>query len=335
MFRSATLRLTAIYLGILLLICLSFSVVLYHVLSSELTRNFSLQSSFFENRPRFQPFVRDPEAVQFRDDQLSNGERHILFQILYVDIVLVGAGGFASYFLARRTLQPIEEAHIAQVRFTADASHELRTPLATMQTEVEVALRDPKLTLGQSKELLESNLEELSTLRHLTTSLLTLARGEEDVHQTYAKVSVQQVAAAAVLRVAKTAEKKKVKIILSIASGLKVQADSSQLTEVLVVLLENAIKYGPSGQMVTVQATSQADHVVVSVLDAGVGIKESDLSRIFERFYRADSARTNSKQSGHGLGLAIAKQIVEQHGGTITVESELGKGTTFQLTLPA
>jgi len=198
-----------------------------------------------------------------------------------------------------------------------------------------VALRDPKLTLGQSKELLESNLEELSTLRHLTTSLLTLARGEEDVHQTYAKVSVQQVAAAAVLRVAKTAEKKKVKIILSIASGLKVQADSSQLTEVLVVLLENAIKYGPSGQMVTVQATSQADHVVVSVLDAGVGIKESDLSRIFERFYRADSARTNSKQSGHGLGLAIAKQIVEQHGGTITAESELGKGTTFQLTLPA
>ena len=334
MFRSASLKLTAIYLGILLLICLLFNIVLYRVLTQELTRNYSIQSNFFEERPRFQPFIRDPEALSFRNTQLSEGKQHILLELLYVDLALLAAGGFASYWLARRTLEPIEEAHLAQTQFTADASHELRTPLATMQTEIEVALRDPKLKLKDTKDLLKSNLEELSTLRQLTTGLLTLARGE-DSSTAHTYLALTKIIDDAIARVQPQAHSRHISLQTVVPKNLKIIGDQAQITEVMTILLDNAVKYSHENTSVIVSAATEDASIIIRVKDTGIGITEADLQHVFDRFYRADNARTKSKQNGHGLGLAIAKQIVKRHGGALKLESNEETGTTATLTIPS
>lgn len=334
MFKSATVKLTAVYVGILMAICLIFSLLLYQVLSHELERNNTMQTNFFQDRPRFHPLVDDPEALRFLDRQLSEGKQRILLELFYIDISLLLTGGIASYFLARRTLQPIEEAHEAQTRFTADASHELRTPLATMQTEIEVALRDPKLTLKESKQLLSSNLEEISTLRQLTSGLLTLARENNDGINTSETARLNDVLTGAIARVASAAAKKKITINSTPPSKkLLVSGDITHLTEVFVILLDNAVKYSDEKQTVRLTTQEQDSHVIITITDTGIGISESSLPYVFERFYRADNARTQSGQNGHGLGLSIAKQLVEQNGGTIEMSSKEQEGTTATVRL--
>ena len=332
MFQSATIRLTIIYVGILFCISLIFNLALYQVLAHELTRNFSIQDDFYINRPRFEPFISDPEASKFRSEQLRSGKRHIMIQLFYIDIVLLGAGGVASYYLARHTLRPIEESHEAQSRFTADASHELRTPLAAMQTEIEVALRDPKLKLNESKQLLESNLEEIATLRQLTDGLLTLARTESDSRNTELTF-VKSAVDAAVARIQQPLNTANVALTLRVDSKLKAKVDSLQLTEILIILLDNAIKYSSENSKVILAATSKKDHVEISVTDSGIGIAQADLERVFDRFYRADAARTKSKTNGHGLGLSIAKRLAEQNNGTLILHSIEDKGTTATIEL--
>lgn len=333
MFKSATVKLTTIYIGILCVICLLFSSLLYHVLASELDRNNNLRTNFFENRPRFQPFADDPEAIRYLNQQVNSGKQRILLELLYINLSLLITGGVASYFLARHTLRPIEEAHESQMRFTADASHELRTPLATMQTEIEVALRDPKLTLGDSKKLLTSNLEEIATLRQLTTGLLTLARGQNAQDSTISAL-LRSVVKDAVSRVSQSATEKNIAISTNIPQKLRVRSEKSQLTEIFVILLDNAIKYSAKDRTVKVAAHATDQQAIITVSDQGIGISPTDLSRVFERFFRADNARTQSGKNGHGLGLAIAQQITKQSGGTITLASELGKGTTVTVMLP-
>lgn len=334
MFRSATVKLTAIYVGILMVICLMFSVLLYRVLAHEFARNYTVQTDFFAGRPRLENLARDPEALQFLDQQVDKGKQRILLELLYINFSLLLTGGIASYFLARKTLKPIEEAHDAQARFTADASHELRTPLATMQTEIEVALRDPKLNLKQSKELLGSNLEEVSTLRQLTTGLLTLARGI-DRGITRQSTNVNDAVTDALLRTQKSAEKRDVAISTKLVKKIQANIDRTHLTEVLVILLDNAVKYSAPKQVVELSAVRKNDTVIISIIDHGIGISAQNMEHIFERFYRADNARTQSGQNGHGLGLAIAKQLIEQYGGNIEVISEEGVGTTVNVAVPA
>jgi two-component system sensor histidine kinase CiaH len=332
MFQSATVRLTTIYVGILFCICLIFNIALYQVLAHELTRNFSIQNDFFVNRPRFESFIRDPEALKFRNEQLRGGKRHIMLQLFYIDLALLGAGGVASYYLARRTLRPIEESHDAQIRFASDASHELRTPLAAMQTEIEVALRDPRLKLSESKELLNSNLEEVATLRQLTDGLLTLAR--TDLPNTAIEsVALRPILSAAVARVQKSLDATNTELILDVGKKVTARIDSLQLTEVVVILLDNAVKYRAKNPKITLSARIRKDHTELIIADNGVGIAKADLERVFERFYRADTARTKSSTNGHGLGLSIARRLVEQNNGELTLTSTKGKGTTAILTL--
>lgn len=334
MFKSATVKLTAVYVGILMAICLIFSLLLYQVLSHELERNNTMQTNFFQDRPRFHPVVDDPEALRFLDRQLSEGKQRILLELFYIDISLLLTGGIASYFLARRTLQPIEEAHEAQTRFTADASHELRTPLATMQTEIEVALRDPKLTLKDSKQLLSSNLEEISTLRQLTSGLLALARENNDSTPTSEKAKLKDVLTGAITRVSQAAAKKRITIDSTLPSKKTIASgDITHLTEVFVILLDNAVKYSDEKQIVRLTTQEQDGYSIITITDTGIGISEASLPHVFDRFYRADNARTQSGQNGHGLGLSIAKQLIEQNGGTIEISSKEKEGTSVTVRL--
>ena len=329
MFQSAALKLALWYLGIILAISVSFSVVIYSVSSDDLQRNNSRQAGYFTN-------ILGPGEVdyygQLRQNQLATDLRHLRTSLVFLNIFVAGVGGAASYALARRTLSPIEEALESQKRFSADASHELRTPLAAMKTEIEVALRDAKITKTEAVELLNSNLEEVSKLQSLSEGLLRLATRGTPL-DLKGEASVKSAVEAAKTRYEKTAGAKKIKFKLAL-SDIAVRGDPQNLSDMVATLIDNAIKYSPSKSTVGLSSGRHGRQAFISVTDAGPGISEADLPHIFERFYRSDTSRNRSYASGYGLGLALAHKIAVLHGGHIEVKTTLGKGSTFTILLP-
>lgn len=328
MFHSAALKLTTWYLLIIMVLSVGSSVALYHVSSSDLTRNARRQVIFFADQLEPEDF-RD--YTRLRQRQLNDDIANLRQNLLLFNIAVLIAGGAAAYALARRHLQPIEEALESQTRFAADASHELRTPLAAMQTEIEVALRNRGLTKAQAIGQLQSNLEEVGKLKTLSEGLLRLAqRSSEDITDSVAEL--KPVVKEAVARLKKAAAAKKISID-DRTNNMLIKGDPDSLNELVAILLDNAIKYSPAGSIVKVTSRKHGKLVLLSISDEGAGIPKVELPRIFERFYRADSSRSKQQAQGYGLGLAIAKKIAELHDGEIEVKSRSGKGSTFTLKL--
>lgn len=337
MFHKASVRLAALYLAVIMLISLFFSVNIYQLSIGEFDRGFHQQQDVSQDSGGgpidLLPKALRKEFMRNQDYIYQEAKTRVFNRLVFTNLIILVGGGALSYYLARRTLKPIEEAHAAQSRFTADASHELRTPIAAMQSEIEVTLMDPKLTLPQAKKVLVSNLEELVKLTSLTEGLLKLATLEHgDVGGQ--EVGVNGIVHDAVGRVSATAEAKNIIISVNGETKSKVAGDAASLTEAIVVLLENAVKYSPDKSEVKVNVFTDTKKVILEVEDHGAGIKSKDLAHIFERFYRADSARSNSHTDGYGVGLAIAKNIVDLHGGTILAKSKPNKGSTFTIELP-
>jgi signal transduction histidine kinase len=218
----------------------------------------------------------------------------------------------------------------SQNRFVTDASHELRTPLTAILTSNEVALRKPKLTLPQAKEVIKSSTEEIIKLKDLTDGLLTLSKQGNDSSKVF---SLQTVSGDAMNQIMPTAQAKNISIDDTVPN-IQVRGNQQSLTQVLVILLDNAIKYSSENKTVYVAGSKKNKTAYLSVRDKGQGISPDDLPHVFERFYRADQSRTKSETNGYGIGLSIAKKIIEQHGGKITVASTPKIGTTFSIELP-
>jgi len=328
MIDSAVLKLTGWYLAIIMVLSIGFSLFLYQLYTAEFTRGFRRQNSFFnELMPSGIPGLDD-----FRQTQMLEGEIRLKSNLALFNVVVFVAGGAASYIFARRTLKPISEAFEAQSRFTADASHELRTPLTAMQTEIEVALRNGNFTKADAEALLRSNLEEVGKLKTLSTGLLKLARGEES-HDTWGKLQLSSLITEAIKSVAPLARKKSIEI-LNQAEEFTIQGDRVSLIELLVILLDNAIKYSEPETSIKLTTRKSGQFVSLAVIDRGQGINPTDLPHIFDRFYRADISRSKTKTNGYGLGLSIAKKIVDAHGGKIEAKSTIDKGSTFIVKLP-
>ncbi len=232
-----------------------------------------------------------------------------------------------------KMLDRIEEAFRRQRQFTADAAHELRTPLAIMQTGVEVILAQERSPM-QYRATLETVQEEVQRLTTLTGNLLMLARADArtlplDRHRMDLSLLLNTVADQMTL----AADQKHISIQRDIPPDININADEDRLIQVALNLLENAVKYTPYGGSMTIKLSHSPHQVCFSIIDTGTGIAPEHLSRIFDRFYRADRARTRH-QGGVGLGLAIAQQIVQLHDGNIKVVSQLDIGSEFTVTLP-
>jgi two-component system, OmpR family, sensor histidine kinase CiaH len=313
-----------------MVISLFFSAALYRVSTAQLDDSLRRQYTRFSVVPGGGAVIQAPEP-HFLQQEMEYGHHHLQLQLLYFNLIILIIGSASSYFLAKRTLKPIEDALEAQSRFTADASHELRTPLTAMQTEIEVALRNPKFSKDTAKKLLTSNLEEVAKLRALSEGLLRLAR--QDGIQELVPVELEQVAVDALNRVIPLAKNKKITVDNTVGKH-KVLGDPQSLTELLVILMDNAIKYSEPKTLVIMSATKRGKLLEIQVTDQGQGIKASDLPHIFNRFYRADASRTKQQVSGYGLGLSIAEKIAELHDGSISVQSAPGKGSTFSVKIP-
>lgn len=330
-FSSATVRLTGWYMLILTLLSLLFSGIVYNIAVSELHRPVAPRE---RNQILNQNQTSDPYGVlddfeQLRQSREREAKSHLITSLLIFNIAVIATGGLASYYLAKHTLQPIEEALEAQTRFSSDAAHELRTPLAVMQSEIEIGLRAKKTTEGAQRELLESTLDEVGRLRSLTDRLLLLSN-MKTVEVT--STSLDDVATEAINRVIPLAQAKKIGIESTVGKQ-KAIANSEILTDTMVILFDNAIKYSPKKSTISINVKEQGKHLLLNVTDNGPGITPEDLPHIFDRFYRADTSRSKENVEGHGLGLSIAKRSVEAMGGTISATSEVGKGTTFTVRL--
>lgn len=321
LFDAAYLRLTAWYVAIIMAISLAFSIWVYNQAANEL--RFGLQQS--------DSIIFRTPAQAYIEERLDVTRQRLIGNLVLLNVVVLIAGAGASYLLARRTMQPIVDALDAQERFTADASHELRTPLAAMKTEIEVGLRDGKITKDEAIELLKSNLEEVDRLGSLAEGLLTLTQ-TGDAPLELKPVSLEEVVGAMVKRMQPLADAKKVTIKKDLQPVI-VQANEPALEKIIGILLDNAIKYSPEKSVVTVKTYPKDGHSVLEVQDRGVGIKATELPHIFDRFYRADTSRTKQAISGHGLGLSIAQKLATQMQTKITANSTTGKGSVFKLRL--
>jgi len=315
-------------------ISIFFSANIYQVSVAEFNRDYSRQQSLISHSQLLPPSQNAlNDFLEQRQVQYTEAKERILVRLIVINGFILISGGFISYYFARRTLKPIEEAHEALERFTADASHELRTPITVMQTEIEVALSDPGLTLPEAKEQLESNLEELAKLTYLSEGLLRLAQLDNN-DLTRAKTSVKPLVNSVIDQVKPLADKKGIVIKHSTVADATIAAETTSISEALMIIIENAIKYSPEKSVVTISVKKDVNQVSIAVSDKGRGIKKADQAHIFERFYRTDKARTKQTTSGYGLGLSIAKNIVELHKGTISVASTINKGSTFTIYLP-
>lgn len=332
-FENHTFRLSATYLVIIMLMSITFSGIFYNVTSSHLI-NRRPPNEIFQSGPNGpnneESFEHDVQknVNQFLQQRADRDKEELFIKLILINLGILALGSLFSYYLARKNLEPIEANLAAQERFVSDASHELRTPLTAIQTTNEVSLRDDNLNLKEAKELLASNIEEVKHLKNLTDSLLNFVNIENTQHNIN-KHDIGPIVTASINNVINKALEKNI----SIEDNIKVKeisCDPKLTQQLLVILLDNAIKYSPANSVIKLDILLKHHMVEITVSDNGEGIQDKD--QIFDRFFRADTARTNSE--GFGLGLSIAKSIVETHKGKISVSDNEPNGTIFKVILP-
>lgn len=332
LFRSATARLALSYLAIIMLMSIGFSTVFFFASAHELgrpPRQYNAASQDTDDHPHIE---RDPLVREYLEERAAEGRHVLLIRLVALNVITLAAGGMLSYYLARRTLEPIEANMEAQAQFVSDASHELRTPLTALQTTNEVALRKPKLPEAAARELIGHNVAEVAKLQALTDGLLRLAR-QDGKDLARVPVSLQAISSDAINAFLGAAQDKRM-AIEDATPDLKVLGDQPSLARAVGILLDNAIKYSPEKSKIIITGSRSGKHGLISVTDHGQGIATRDLPHIFDRFYRADQSRTSSYADGYGIGLALAKKIVHQHDGEIVATSTPGKGSIFTISLP-
>jgi signal transduction histidine kinase len=261
--------------------------------------------------------------------------RSLLMILTAMGIVFFGVAIYISVVMSKKAMIPISGAFSRQREFVADASHELRTPLSVLLSSidaVEMTIEPPKRDLAG--KMLTHMREEVKRMTHLVSDLLTLARSDSNSIQLSAEIfDFCPQAERAIESIRPLAVSKQIALHINSPASLVTVGDPQRLSQLLYILLDNAIKYTPHNGEVKLSLLIEGKQLCISVEDTGVGIREEDYQRIFERFYRSDKSR-NRQIGGHGLGLSIAKWIVDTHKGTIKVSSEIGKGSTFLVRIP-
>jgi two-component system, OmpR family, phosphate regulon sensor histidine kinase PhoR len=245
----------------------------------------------------------------------------------------LAAGDDGQALIVLQDLTELRRAERARRTYLANISHDLRTPLASLQAMIETLQGGALDDREAARDFLARMDAEVQSLNRLVTDFLELSRiesGQLDLHP--APTNLRALLAGVAARMAAQADQRGVALELELPSNLPTLiVDGTRIEQVLLNLLQNALAFTPHDGVVTLGAAMRADRVTISVRDTGSGIDPEDLPHIFERFYKADRARSGG---GTGLGLPIAKHLVERHGGEIAAESQLGRGTTITFTLP-
>lgn len=336
MFRSARLKLTLFYLGIIVLfnLAVTLSIRVYaerEFLRSNIAQRTEVRDLVVQIFNSPVPQRSDVAIADIQANQAAIVRHHLNQGLLVINLGALAIGGLLSYWFAGRTLRPLEEAHEAQARFTADASHELRTPLANMRLENEVFLRQKQFSEADARQQLHSNLEEVQRLERLSANLLALHQyGQAALMRS--PVAVTDIVADAVAQVHAIATAKDMRIIRAYPVA-KVMGHHESLVQLVNILLDNALKYALQGKEVRIEGRKRAGQYILRIKDKGPGLAADDVAHLFDRLYRGDKARS-SQVAGYGLGLALAKEIAQANGATIAARNNPRGGACFELSLP-
>ena len=267
----------------------------------------------------------------------TNSEKEMLNRFL--NTLTLGTGIsillsiFISYYLANKSIKPIVKSYEKQSEFVQNASHELRTPLTIIQAKQEMLLQSPNSKIIDKSEDIALTLNETRRLSKMVSELMELAR--DDANRTVitkTKTNINALINEITIPYKEKAQMQEKEITINTNCSKEIEVDQNKFRELLVIILDNALKYTEAGDKIEVEAKTQDDRLFLNIKDTGIGISDEGLKHIFERFYREDKARSRAK-GGSGLGLSIAQTIVKGHGGNIKIVHNNPKGIIVQVRL--
>ena len=329
MFRKANIRLALFYSALFLVSFWIFSAGLYIWMEHSFGESYISEIEQESGNDT----ETDEQHVDIADiaAELALGRLGTTLLILNGVMIIIVPG--IAWLMTRRTLAPVQRIHDQQKQFVSDVAHELRTPLSIMGGELEVALGKER-TAADYQQVLTSSKQETDRLAELAENLLFLARADQGRQAIeFEKVDMTDLIGSVIASLQTESINKKITLHFKAeAEPTFAWGQPSMLRRLFFNLIHNAILYTPPEGSVWISLLANKQYTEVGVKDTGIGILAEDQERIFNRFYRVDSSRSETK--GYGLGLAICKSIVELHHGSINVHSALGQGSTFTVTLP-
>lgn len=288
--------------------------------------------SIYNGKPDLVGYIR---ASQSGED-LQTLKIQLLWGLGMGGLMALGSIGIGGVWLTQKALAPIEQSFQQLQQFTADASHELRGPLTAIKTSIDVIRSHPERIHPKDTRKLAAISSASEQMKHLVEDLLFLARTDTQVPvapREWGAVALNPLLRSILELLEPSAQAKDITLLWELPFVLFVSGDKAQLMRLFSNLVDNALKYTPEGGKVVLSLEKQGRFAVASVKDTGIGISERHLPLVFDRFWRADKARSR-REKGTGLGLAIAQAIATRHGGKITVTSKVGEGSCFQVRLP-
>ena len=341
MFKRAVLKLTCLYSFLFFVLFWSFSIGLYAYLAHSFERGYITQVKERVRREigktgAYQSFT---ELSIEHSNALFNKSQEVTLEnfrrgLILVNIIFLFFIPTVAWLLARKSLSPVNDMLQRQKQFVSDASHELLTPLTIVSNEIDVALKQQR-DMSYYVRTLDAMKEEVERLSALVSNLLILAKHEDTARSiSMQDVELVDIVSRAVSTCSRKFQEKDLHCKVNFPEeNIMVKGNATMLEQLFTNLIDNAFKFSPSGAKITVSMRSKGRHAEVVIQDEGMGIPKERQEKIFDRFYRADTSRTETK--GYGLGLAIAQSIAKLHGATIGLHSQIDKGSTFTVTLPA
>ena len=314
-FLVARLRLTFYYSLTAIVILGGSSVLLYNTILSNLTK------SILESR-------LDQAVFQVIIDKAQD---ILLNWFLIIDAIIIFIVVILGFFLTHKTLEPIKTNMQKQKRFIADASHELRTPIAVIISGLEVNLNNKKLDFSTAKKTLENTLEEMREFSNLSNNLLDISKYDTSIYIEYEPININEFIKSIIDKNKNLALPKEINIETKIDSKTVIKGNKIELSRVFNNIFDNAIKYTPKNGTINVSDKIVLNKYILNISDSGVGISKEIIDKIFDPFFRGDVSRNTN---GAGLGLTLSKKIIENHKGTISIRSQVNKGTTVTISLP-
>ncbi|PDY80301.1 two-component sensor histidine kinase [Bacillus cereus] len=281
--------------------------------------------------------IRSGENVTFQILRETTTETEVLRTLFLILIIGCSIGSLCAigigFFLAGRALVPIQNSWEKQQQFVSDASHELRTPLAVIQSKTDILFQSPSATIEEKAMDISTISKECRRLSKLVANLLLLARSDSNQIEMDKKTfEVDKLLEEIVDPYKEIASYQEKEMILKVERDISFIGDRERIHQLMVILLDNAMKYTNEGGYIQINCMQTSNSIRIQVKDNGIGVKEGDIPKLFDRFYQGDKARSPSE--GAGLGLSIANWIVEKHYGKISVESKWGEGTCFEVIFP-
>ncbi len=279
-------------------------------------------------------FIRASQSME----EIEAAKNQLLWVLLIggmMTLILIGLGGF---WLTQKAIEPIEASFQKLKQFTADASHELRSPLTAIKASVDLMRSHPERVHPKDAKKLSAIASATLQMNHTLEDLLFLARNDADPitnksDRASQKLSLNQILQNCFVLLEPLANDKKINFQLELKADINILGDPAQLSRLFSNLLENALQYTPEGGTVNLHLHKHNRVAVIKIRDTGIGIAPEQIPKVFDRFWRADKARSR-REGGTGLGLAIAQAIAQRHGGKITVNSQVNVGSCFQVKIP-